>query len=1040
MVEMFIRRKVLSLVISILFVLLGIMALLKMPITQFPDIVPPSVTVTAKYTGANAEVSANAVALPLERAINGVPGMTYMSTVTSNDGLTLIQVFFEVGVDPDVAAVNVQNRVTTILDELPEEVIRAGVTTEKEVNSMLMYLNITSTDPSQDEQFIYNFTDINVLQELKRIDGVGRAEIMGQKEYSMRVWLDPQKMAAYNISADEVIASLQKQNISAAPGKVGETSGKTSSQLQYVIKYKGKFFEPKQYEEIPIRSDVDGTILKLKDIAKVEFGAMNYGMVSKTDGRPSASIMMKQRPGSNASEVIESVKAKMDELKVTSFPPGMEYNMAYDVSRFLDASISAVLTTLIEAFILVGIVVFIFLQDWRSTLIPVLAVPVALVGTFAFMNMLDFSVNLLTLFALVLAIGIVVDNAIVVVEAVHVKMEEGMNAMDATISATKEIAGAVVAITIVMSAVFIPVAFLDGPVGVFYRQFSLTLAISIVISGVNALTLTPALCAIILKPHNHQKKKTIIDRAFQSFNTGFERLTNGYVGILSKFATRTTVTFGLLFLFVGLTFVTSKFLPTGFIPMEDQGMVYVSVTTPQGATVERTEKVLDEVTGIAKKIKGVENVTTLAGYSIVTEIAGSSYGMAMINLKDWKERDISVNDLIADLSEKTKSIADAQIEIFAPPTVPGFGNTSGFELRLLDRTGGTIENTDKITKNFVKKLNEAPELQNSFTSFDATFPQYMINVDYDMAAKKGVSVDNAMSTLQTMLGSYYATNFIRFSQMYKVMVQASPEHRDTPESILNLYLKNDKGEMVPFSTFITIEKVYGPEVLTRYNMYMSAMINGEPADGYSSGDAIAAVERVAKETLPRGFDIEWSGMTREEILSGNQTVYIFLICLLFVYLLLAAQYESFLLPMPVLLSLPMGIFGSYIALVLAGLDNNIYAQVALVMLIGLLAKNAILIVEFAVARNKQGFDIISSAIEGARQRLRPILMTSFAFVAGLIPLCIASGAGAIGNRSIGTAAAGGMLIGTIFGLVVIPGLYIFFAKLENKKKNEKIKS
>jgi len=1040
MVEMFIRRKVLSLVISILFVLLGIMALLKMPITQFPDIVPPSVTVTAKYTGANAEVSANAVALPLERAINGVPGMTYMSTVTSNDGLTLIQVFFEVGTDPDVAAVNVQNRVTTILDELPEEVIRAGVTTEKEVNSMLMYLNITSTDPSQDEQFIYNFTDINVLQELKRIDGVGRAEIMGQKEYSMRVWLDPQKMAAYNISADEVITSLQKQNISAAPGKVGETSGKTSSQLQYVIKYKGKFFEPKQYEEVPIRSDVDGTILKLKDIAKVEFGAMNYGMVSKTDGRPSASIMMKQRPGSNASEVIESVKAKMEELKVTSFPPGMEYNMAYDVSRFLDASISAVLTTLIEAFILVGIVVFIFLQDWRSTLIPVLAVPVALVGTFAFMNMLDFSVNLLTLFALVLAIGIVVDNAIVVVEAVHVKMEEGMNAMDATINATKEIAGAVVAITIVMSAVFIPVAFLDGPVGVFYRQFSLTLAISIVISGVNALTLTPALCAIILKPHNHNKKKTIIDRAFQSFNTGFERLTNGYVGILSKFATRTTVTFGLLFLFVGLTFVTSKFLPTGFIPMEDQGMVYVSVTTPQGATVERTEKVLDEVTVIAKKIKGVENVTTLAGYSIVTEIAGSSYGMAMINLKDWKERNISVNDLITELSDKTKSIADAQIEIFAPPTVPGFGNTSGFELRLLDRTGGTIENTDKITKDFVKKLNEAPELQNSFTSFDATFPQYMINVDYDMAAKKGVSVDNAMSTLQTMLGSYYATNFIRFSQMYKVMVQASPEHRDTPESILNLYLKNDKGEMVPFSTFITIEKVYGPEVLTRYNMYMSAMINGEPADGYSSGDAIAAVERVAKETLPRGFDVEWSGMTREEILSGNQTIYIFAICLLFVYLLLAAQYESFLLPMPVLLSLPTGIFGSYIALVLAGLDNNIYAQVALVMLIGLLAKNAILIVEFAVARNKQGYDIIPAAIEGARQRLRPILMTSFAFVAGLIPLCIASGAGAIGNRSIGTAAAGGMLIGTIFGLVVIPGLYIFFAKLENKKKDEKIKS
>ncbi len=1037
MVEMFIKRKVLSLVISIVFVLVGIMALTKMPITQFPDIVPPSVTVTAKYTGANAEVSADAVALPLERAINGVPGMTYMSTVTSNDGLTLIQVFFEVGTDPDLAAVNVQNRVTTILDELPEEVIRAGVTTEKEVNSMLMYLNITSTDPSQDEQFIYNFTDINVLQELKRLDGVGRAEIMGQKEYSMRVWLDPQKMAVYNISADEVVNSLQKQNISAAPGKVGESSGKKAGELQYVVKYKGKFFEPKQYEEIPIRADEEGTILKLKDIAKVEFGAMTYGMVSKTDGRPSASIMMKQRPGSNASEVIQNVKDKMAELKVNSFPPGMDYNMAYDVSRFLDASISAVLKTLVEAFILVAIVVFLFLQDWRSTLIPVLAVPVALVGTFAFMDMLDFSVNLLTLFALVLAIGIVVDNAIVVVEAVHVKMEEGYAPYQATVIATKEIAGAVVAITLVMSAVFLPVAFLDGPVGVFYRQFSLTLAISIVISGINALTLTPALCALILKPHNHDKKKGILDKFFNKFNIFLEKVTNGYVKVLSKFATRTIVTFGLLTVFIVLTWGTSKFLASGFIPMEDQGMAYVSVTTPQGATVERTEKVLDEITTIAKKIEGVENVTTLAGYSVVTEIAGSSYGMAMINLKDWSERDKSIEDFIKELTEKTKGISDAEIEAFAPPTVPGFGNTSGFELRLLDRTGGSIENMDKVTKDFVKKLNETPELKNSFTSFDATFPQYMINIDYDMASKKGISVDNAMSTLQTMLGSYYATNFIRFRQMYKVMVQASPEFRETPESILNLYLKNDKGEMVPFSTFITIERVYGPEVLTRYNMYMSAMINGEPSEGYSSGDAIKAVEKIAEESLPKGFEIEWSGMTREEILSGNQTVYIFIVCLVFVYLLLAAQYESFLLPMPVLLSLPTGMFGSYIALLVCGLDNNIYAQVALVMLIGLLAKNAILIVEFAVASHKEGNDIIPAAIEGAKQRLRPILMTSFAFIAGLIPLCIASGAGAIGNRSIGTAAAGGMLIGTVFGLIIIPGLYIFFATLENRKNNEK---
>lgn len=1033
MVEMFIKRKVLSLVISIFFVLLGLMALFQLPITQFPDIVPPSVTVTARYTGANAEVSAEAVALPMERAINGVPGMTYMSTVTSNDGLTLIQVFFEVGTDPDVAAVNVQNRVTTVLDELPEEVIRAGVTTEKEVNSMLMYLNITSTDESQDEEFIYNFTDINILQELKRIDGVGRAEIMGQKEYSMRIWLDPQRMLAYNISADEVVEALQKQNVAAAPGKVGETSGKTTSQLQFVIKYTGKFFTPEQYENIAIRSTDTGTILKLKDIASIEFGAMNYGMVSKTDGRPSASIMMKQRPGSNASEVIENVKAKMAELKDSSFPPGMEYNLAYDVSRFLDASISAVLVTLIEAFILVGIVVFLFLQDWRSTLIPVMAVPVALIGTFAFMQMLGFSVNLLTLFALVLAIGIVVDNAIVVVEAVHVKLEEGLKPLEATIAATKEIAGAVVAITIVMSAVFIPVAFLSGPVGVFYRQFSLTLAISIVISGVNALTLTPALCAILLKPHDHSHKKGLMGRFFHKFNTGFEKLTNGYTSILSKYATKTVVTFGLLIAFIVLTVFTTKILPSGFIPMEDQGMVYVNVTTPQGATVERTDRVLDQVTEIAKSIDGVENVTTLAGYSIVTEIAGSTYGMAMINMSDWSDRDKSVNELIQELTEKTRGISDAQIEVFAPPTVPGFGNTSGFELRLLDRSRGSIANADEVTKNFVQKLNEAPELQNSFTSFDATFPQYLIHIDTDMAAKKGVTADNAMSTLQTLLGSYYATNFIRFTQMYKVMVQASPEHRANPEDILELYLKNDKGDMVPFSTFIRLERVYGPEVLTRYNMYMSAMINGEPAPGYSSGDAIAAVERVAEESLPRGFEIEWSGMTREEILSGNQTMVIFAVCLLFVYLLLAAQYESFLLPLPVLLSLPVGVFGSYISLVIVGLDNNIYAQVALVMLIGLLAKNAILIVEFAMARNAEDPDIIAAAIEGAKQRLRPILMTSFAFVAGLIPLCLASGAGAVGNQSIGVAAAGGMLIGTVFGVVIIPGLYIFFAKLENRK-------
>ncbi|MCO5260649.1 MAG: efflux RND transporter permease subunit [Crocinitomicaceae bacterium] len=1037
MVELFIKRKILSLVISLFFLLLGLLAIFQLPITQFPDIVPPSVIVQAKYTGANAEVSAEAVALPLERAINGVPGMTYMSTVTSNDGLTMIQIFFEVGTDPDVAAVNVQNRVTTVLDELPEEVIRAGVTTEKEVNSMLMYLNITSTEDEQDEQFIFNYTDINILQELKRIKGVGRAEIMGQKEYSMRVWLDPEQMVAYSISADEVINALQKQNIAAAPGKVGEGSGKIVNDLQYVIKYTGKFSEPKQYEEVAIRSNEEGEILKLKDIAKIEFGAMSYGMVSKTDGRPSASIMMKQRPGSNASEVIKEVKNKMEELKNTSFPPGMDYNLAYDVSRFLDASIHEVLKTLIEAFILVSLVVFLFLQDWRSTLIPVLAVPVALIGTFAFMSMLGFSINLLTLFAMVLAIGIVVDNAIVVVEAVHVKItEEHLSPYEATVKATKEIAGAVVAITLVMSAVFIPVAFLDGPVGVFYRQFSLTLAISIVISGINALTLTPALCAIILRPHQTTAKKGLLNRFFSGFNNWFDKVTNGYTSLLSKFATKTSITFGVLIVFIGLTWFTTSILPSGFIPLEDQGMLYVNVTTPQGATVERTEKVLDEVAHKAAKIEGFENITTLAGYSIITEIAGASYGMGMINLKEWNERSISIDEYIAKLEKVTDEISDAQIEIFSPPTVPGFGNSSGYEMRLIDKSGGSLTNTDDVAKQFVTSLNASSLLKNNYSSFDASYPQYLIHIDYDMASKKGVSVDNAMSTLQTLLGSFYATNFIRFAQMYKVMVQAGPEFRKNPESILEMYVKNDKGEMIPFSTFITIERVYGPEILTRYNMYMSAMITGEPNAGYSSGDAINEINRIAEKTLPRGFTIEWSGMTREEILSGNQTIYIFGLCLLFVYLLLAAQYESFLLPLPVLLSLPIGVFGSYIALVLAGLENNIYAQVALVMLIGLLAKNAILIVEFAIQRGNDGFEIVESAIEGARQRFRPILMTSFAFIAGLIPLVIASGAGAIGNRSIGTAAAGGMLIGTVFGIIVIPGLYIVFAKLgaKNQKK------
>jgi HAE1 family hydrophobic/amphiphilic exporter-1 len=1041
MFQKFIERPVLSLVISIFITLLGLLAFTSLPVSQFPDIVPPSVVVTATYTGANSEVCVDAVAVPLEKAINGVPGMTYMTSVSGNDGVTTITISFNVGVDPDLAAVNVQNRVQTVIDELPEEVIKAGVTTEKEVNSMLMYLDIMSSDTSAGEDFVYNFADINILKELKRIDGVGRAQIMGSKDYSMRVWLKPDRMNSYNVSADEVIQAIRDQNVVAAPGKTGVSSGRETQVLQYVLKYTGKLFEPVQYENIVLRSNPDGSMLKLKDVADIEFGTLEYDMASKSNGKPSASIMIKQRPGSNAQEVIKNIKAKVAELKTTTFPPGMDYFVSYDVSRFLDASIHEVVRTLIEAFILVIIIVYLFLQDFRSTVIPALAVPVALVGTFAFMQLFGFSINLLTLFALVLAIGIVVDNAIVVVEAVHAKMaEKHLDAREATIESMKEMSGAIIAITLVMSAVFVPVAFMSGPVGIFYRQFSITLAISIVISGINALTLTPALCALMLKnTHGQPSKNTLLDRFFRGFNKGYDGISNKYRKLLSLIVNRRVVTIGLLAAFCIGTYGINTVLPTGFIPTEDQGVINVNVTTPVAATVERTEAVLDEIQKVAQSLEPVESVSSLSGYSLITESAGSSYGMAMINLKPWDQREASVQDIIKEMEQKTKHITDADIQFFPPPTVPGFGNSSGFELRVQDRTGSDdLQKTAEVTNKFVKDLMDSPEIASAFSSFDASFPQYMIHVDADIASKKGVSVDKAMSTLQTLIGSFYASNFIRFGQMYKVMVQADPSFRRTPEDILKLYVKNNRGEMVPFSTFIRLERVYGPELLTRYNMFTSAMINGDAAPGYSSGDAIKAVERVAATSLPKGFTYDWSGMTREEILSGNQAVYIFGICLIFVYLLLAAQYESFLLPLPVILSLPTGVFGAFLALKLMGLENNIYAQVSLVMLIGLLGKNAILIVEYAIIRQKEGRSVIDAVLEGATERLRPILMTSFAFVAGLIPLVMASGAGAIGNRSIGGAAAGGMLIGTLFGIIIIPGLYVLFASMVKPTKAKKV--
>lgn len=1042
MTSKFIHRPVLSIVISLLIVLLGILALFRLPMAQFPSIAPPEVNVTVEYTGANAETVTKAAIVPLERAINGVPGMKYMSSDAGNDGVGVVQIIFEIGTDPDIASVNVQNRVAAVMGELPSEVIKNGVKIAKEENAMLMYLNIYSTDTALQEKFLYNFTDINVLAELKRIKGVGYADILGAKEYAMRVWLKPDKMLTYNVSTNDVIEALGNQNVEAAPGKIGEGSDKTTQSLQYVIKYTGKFNTKEQYENIPIRSTVNGEILRIKDVADVEFGTTYFDVEAKLNGKPTASIMLKQLPGSNARDVINLLKEKMKEIKQKTFLKGMDYEISYDVSRFLDASVHEVVKTLIEAFLLVSLVVYIFLQDVRSTLIPALTVPVSLIGTFFFMQLLGFSLNLITLFALVLAIGIVVDNAIVVVEAVHAKMEKSaMGPRKAVEQAMREISGAIIAITLVMSAVFIPVAFMSGPSGIFYRQFSLTMAISIVLSGVVALTLTPALCVLILKnTHQEEGKKSLVKRFFTGFNNWYYGISEKYQKLLKVIANRNVVTFFILIVFFAGTGIFSRMVSSGFIPNEDQGMFYASITTPAGSTLERTKEIVDEVQRSCEGIEAVESVSSLGGTNILSDGTGATYGTCLINLKDWKNRHQSVDDVIEIVSEKTKHIKGANIEFFPPPAVPGYGNASGFELRLLDKTGsGDFKKMQSVVDQFISDLKKRPEIASAFTIFDASYPQYMLHIDMDHAAQKGISVSNAMGVLQTLLGSEYATNFIRFGQMYKVMVQALPQYRAKPDDILSLTVKNDTDEMVPLSAFMRLEKVYGVDQITRYNMYPSAELNGEANPGYSSGSTIQAIQEVAKEKLPQGYDIDWAGITRDEVSAGNEAIYIFIICLLFVYLILSAQYESFLLPLPVILSLPTGIFGAFLFLQFMGLENNIYAQVAMIMLIGLLGKNAILIVEFASMRHREGKTALQAAIEAATVRLRPILMTSFAFIAGLVPLMFATGAGAVGNHTIGSAAAGGMLFGTIFGVIVIPGLYVAFATLSEKFNKKGLK-
>ncbi|MEN5234612.1 efflux RND transporter permease subunit [Sphingobacterium faecium] len=1037
MFNKFIHRPVLSIVISLIIVFLGVLSMLKLPITQFPSISPPKVNITAEYPGANGELMVKSVLIPLERAINGVPGMKYITSDAGNDGEASIQVIFNLGTDPNLAAVNVQNRVSSVINKLPPLVVREGVKITREESNMLVYVNLFSKDPKADQNFLFNYGDINILSELKRIDGVGVADILGNREYAMRIWLKPDRMLAYKISADEVLKALDEQSLEASPGKTGESSGKRSQAFEYVLKYPGRFNTKEGYENIILKSNPSGEVLRVKDVADVEFGSSMYDIYSTLNGRPSAAIVIKQSYGSNASDVIKNIKSKLAEIKATSFPKGMDYEISYDVSKFLDASIEKVIHTLLEAFVLVGIVVFLFLGDWRSTLIPAMAVPVSLIGTFAFMSVFGITLNLITLFALVMAIGVVVDDAIVVIEAVHAKMEEkNLSPLKATEEAMHEISGAIIAITLVMAAVFIPVAFMSGPVGIFYKQFSITMATAIILSGVVALTLTPALCAMILKnEHGKPKKKTLLNKFLTSFNNLFTTGANRYQNLLSKIVNKRLVTFVLLAAFCSAIFFLNNSLPSGFIPNEDQGMFYAIIQTPPGSTLERTNQIAEKLQSIAMNIDGVKSVSSLAGYEILTEGTGANTGTCLINLKSWEDRKNSVQDVMHELEEKSKDITGATIEFFGPPAVPGYGAAGGFELRLLDKAGsGDFKKMETVSKDLVKELSKRPELASVFTFYSASFPQFMLHIDNEKAEQKGVTIDNAMSTLSTLVGSNYETSFIKYDRQYKVMVQALPQYRAQPDDILKLYVKNNRDEMVPYAAFMTLEKVYGLSEITRHNMYNSSEISGSSAPGYSSGEAIKAVIEVAKATLPRGYGIEWAGISKDEVSRGNEAIYIFLICLTFVYMILAAQYESFVLPLAVVLSLPAGIFGAFLLLKVLGLENNIYAQVAMVMLIGLLGKNAVLIIEFAVQKHHAGSSVLDAAIEGAGVRFRPILMTSFAFIAGLVPLAFATGPGAIGNRTIGSAAAGGMLIGTVFGLLIIPGLYYIFGKIASRSK------
>jgi HAE1 family hydrophobic/amphiphilic exporter-1 len=1029
MFKVFIQRPVLSTVISVIIVILGVLGLIALPIAQYPDIAPPTVQVSASYTGANADVVLKSVVVPLEEQINGVENMTYMTSSSTNEGTANITIFFKVGTNPDLASVNVQNRVSRATSLLPQEVTRSGVTVTKSQTSNLLIFSLYSKDPAYNQTFLQNYAKINLIPQIQRVTGVGDARVFGAKDYSLRIWLKPDVMSQYSLIPSDISSALEEQNVEAAPGKFGESGNQS---FQYIIKYKGRLSTVEEFENIVLRSEGNGQVLRLKDVARVELGSLSYTSNTETNGRPSVGMAISQTPGSNARDVINESK-KILEIASKDFPKGIDYTYLVDVNENLDASIEKVVSTLIEAFILVFIVVFVFLQDFRSTLIPAIAVPVAIVGTFFFLNLFGFTINLLTLFALVLAIGIVVDDAIVVVEAVHAKLDRGYkSARKAAIDAMNEISGAIISITLVMAAVFIPVTFITGSTGVFYKQFGVTLAVAIILSAINALTLSPALCALFLKPHADDKKHhSFLQRFYTAFNVGFEKVTTKYKRSVQFLAAKTWIV-GLAILLASFAlFYLMKTTPSTFVPAEDQGAIFANISLPPSASMERSQAMAEQVDKIAHTMPEVNNTLRIIGLNF-TAGAGSAYSIVIIKLKTWSERDRSVNDVIGDLFAKTSGIRDANIFFIAPPTLQGFGQSGGFEFQLQDKGGHTMDEFFKVNNAFLAELSKRKEIQYATTPFNPGFPQYFLEINLEKVKEAGLRVNDVLSTLQGYYGGLYASNFNKFGKQYRVMIQADAPFRANPEGMTKIFVRNSSGTMAPISSFITLTRVYGPEAISRFNLFSAIPVTGAPNPGYSSGDAITAIQEVAAEHLPAGYGYDFSGLTREELASGSQTIFIFILCLIFVYFLLSAQYESYILPLAVILSLPFGLAGAYLFSVIFNLNSNIYLQISLIMLIGLLAKNGILIVEYSLERRRNGTPILKSAVEGAVARLRPILMTSFAFIFGLMPLMFSQGAGAVGNRSIGSGAVGGMLIGTLLGVFVIPILFVVFQSLQEK--------